>query len=115
MQRLTILFDADDVAENLCECWVNALNQKYGTNVHVEDVTQWDMSLAFPRLTREQVYGVLQTSAVYQRLSPMPGAQEYLQKLREDGHELYMVTATDYRSCPAKFERILSLFPWLDW
>lgn len=111
---LTILFDADDTAENLLNCWVAMLNEHYGTTVTIEDVKQWDVSMAFPELTKEQVYGVLQMDALWERLDPLPGSQRILQQLYDEGHQLYMVTATDYRTCKAKFDRILALFPFLD-
>lgn len=59
MKPLTILTDADDVIENLLDCWVAMLNNRYGTSASPEDVTDWNVSLAFPTLTREQVYSVL--------------------------------------------------------
>ena len=59
MTHLRILFDADDVAETLLEGWVKVLNERYGTTTSVEDVTDWDVSLAFPTLTKQQIYGVL--------------------------------------------------------
>lgn len=114
MTHLRILFDADDVAETLLEGWVKTLNERYGTTASVEDVTDWDISVAFPTLTKQQIYGVLQEDEVWANLTPMPGAQEYLKRLYDEGHELYMVTATDYRTCRVKIERILELFPFLD-
>lgn len=114
MPHLKILFDADDVAENLAQSWINILNERYGTSVSLEDVTDWDISLAFPTLTKDQIYGVLQENQLWANLQPIPGAQEYLQRLHDEGHELYMVTATDYRTCCVKIERILELFPFLD-
>ena len=53
MNRLKILFDADDVAETLVQGWVSILNERYGTSVSLEDVTDWDISLAFPTLTKK--------------------------------------------------------------
>ena len=55
MTRLRILFDADDVAEDLIGNWVLAVNEKYGTAVTPEDVRDWDITKAFPTLTREQI------------------------------------------------------------
>ena len=81
MTRLRILFDADDVAETLLEGWVKTLNERYGTTTSVEDVTDWDVSKAFPTLTKQQIYGVLQEDEVWAKLTPMPGAQEYLKRL----------------------------------
>lgn len=115
MRKLRVLFDADDVAENLCECLVQFLNERYGTSVSIEDVTNWDVSRAFPMLTREQVFAPFEEDALFRRLEPVPGAQEYLGRMRKDGHELYMVTASDYRTLPVKMERIFQLFPWLSW
>ena len=62
MKKLTILFDADDTVENLSDCWIAMLNERYGTSVTPEDVHGWDISLAFPTLTKEQVFGVLPVS-----------------------------------------------------
>lgn len=114
MNHLKILFDADDVAETLVQSWVDILNEQYGTKVSLEDVADWDISLAFPTLTKKQIYGALQEERLWANLQPTPGAQEYLQRLHDEGHELYMVTATDYRTCRVKIERILELFPFLD-
>lgn len=33
MKKLTILFDADDTVENLSDCWIAMLNERYGTSV----------------------------------------------------------------------------------
>ena len=112
---LTILFDADDVAENLLNCWVDLLNERYGTSVAFEDVKDWDMTIAFPTLTKQQVFGVLLDDELWHRLEPMPGSQCVLQKWYDQGHQLYMVTASDYRTCKVKVERILQMFPFLDW
>lgn len=114
MKKMTILFDADDVAENLCDCWIAALNERYGTSVTLEDVQEWDMTVAFPTLSRDQVFGVLHDSDFWKRLSPIEGAVEALTELQNEGHTLYMVTASDYRTCSAKIDHLLRLFPFLD-
>lgn len=115
MKPLRILFDADDTIENLLQCWVALLNEKHGTTVSHEDVTDWDVSLAFPTLSKDQVYSVLREDELWHRLSPIPGSKEVLQRLLNEGYELYMVTASDYHCCRAKFERIFELFPFLSW
>ena len=69
MKKLTILFDADDTVENLSDCWIAMLNERYGTSVTPEDVHGWDISLAFPTLTKEQVFGVSLRSPALLRYS----------------------------------------------
>ena len=114
-KKLTILFDADDTVENLCDCWIAVLNERYGTSVVPEDVHSWDISLAFPTLTKEQVFGVIQEDELWRKITPISGSIEVLQKLHDEEHQLYMVTASDYRTCKTKVERLLELFPFLDW
>lgn len=115
MEPLTILFDADDVVEDLCGRWVSFVNQCYGTHVSPEDITDWNIGSFFPTLTRDQVYGVLTSPEMWRGIEPIPGAAETLGRFRDEGHQLYMVTATDYRTPPDKFERIFEFIPWLDW
>lgn len=38
MNKLTVLVDMDDTLENLCATWVEYLNERHGTNVHIDDV-----------------------------------------------------------------------------
>lgn len=114
MKKLTILFDADDTVENLSDCWIAMLNERYGTSVTPEDVHGWDISLAFPTLTKEQVFGVLYDDELWRRITPISGSVEVLQKLYDEGHQLYMVTASSYHTCKTKVERLLELFPFLD-
>jgi len=115
MRPLTILFDADDTAEDLQSSWIRLLNQRYGTSVTPDDIKDWNMALAFPGLTKDQIFGVLSEEALWKNIDPIPGSQRILQKWFDQGHNLYMVTASDYRSCKAKTERILEIFPFLDW
>lgn len=110
---MTILFDADDTAENLLECWVSTLNRRHGTSVNKDEITEWDMTLAFPTLSPEEVFSPLYEDDFWKQVTPLPGCIEYLQRLIADGHELYMVTATDYRTCRAKIDRLLEIFPFL--
>lgn len=113
-QKLCILVDADDVCIDHYGMWVTALNQKYGTSVTPEDIKDWDVTKAFPTLTRSQIFGVLETPEFWTLAKAVPGSQEYLQRLHEEGHKIYVVTATDFSHCGAKVQVLLELNPFLD-
>lgn len=113
MRKLRILLDADDVLEDLTNAWVSYLNDRYGTHTCYEDITQWDMVLAFPGLTREQVYGVEGEKELFDRVRAKEGAQEYVRRLYDEGHELYVVTSTPPHAVAGKVELILRLYPYL--
>lgn len=115
MKKLTILFDADDTVEDLLGPWLEILNSTYDTNVKPEDVTDWNVASFFPRLTKGQVFAPPYDSNFWSLIEPIDGSVRNLQKLITDGHDLYMVTASNYQTCAAKVERLLEIFPFLDW
>ena len=113
---MRILIDADGVLENLSQEWVLYLDEKYGRNVEYEDLKEWDMTAAFPGLTREQVYGAELEEALYDRMKPMPGAPECVKRLLDAGHEVYVVTNTPYAVIQYKMEKVIfRYFPFLSW
>lgn len=73
MRHLTILVDMDDTIENLAEAWVDYLNARHQTSTSLSDITDWDISKAFPTLTKEQVYFPLNCphSVIYFGLYPV--------------------------------------------
>lgn len=113
---MTVLLDMDDVIENLVTGWVDYLNEKYGTSTVPEDVTDWDISKAFPSLTHDQVYSAELDGALWDKVKPMPGADEAMRRLLADGHEIYIVSATYYQTLKEKMEKVLfSFFPYISW
>ena len=113
---MTILIDMDDTIESLLKAWVNGVNRKYGRSVSCEDVTSWDVSAAFPGLTREEVYAVPLEQGFWKTVEPIPGAAEAIQRFMDAGHEVFIVTATPYESVTEKMTEVLfRYFPFLTW
>lgn len=114
--EITILIDIDDTIEYLCKSWCKWLNEKYGTNVEYEDVTSWDVSSFFPSLTKDQVFEPLHDADFWKLVEPMPDAIEYVEKLMDDGFNVYLCTSTDYRNVRPKYEHIIQKhFPYISW
>ena len=80
MKKLTILVDMDDTIENLSEAWVSYLNSRYGTNVSVSDISSWDISQAFPTLSKTEVYGALKEGGTVGSGKAAPWCREVSQK-----------------------------------
>lgn len=114
MKKLTILVDMDDTIENLSEAWVSYLNSRYGTNVSVSDISSWDISQAFPTLSKTEVYGALKEVELWGAVKPLPGAVKYLKKLVEDGNDVFIVTASHPDTVGAKMNQVLfRYFPFI--
>lgn len=116
MEQKVLLIDLDDTVENLGATWISILNERYGTTRRPEDQKVWDMTQSFPELDREQVYGILREEELYRRAQPLPGAQEYLRKLHDEGHVIYFVTVNPHHTVHAKYKWIVNrYFPFIDW
>ena len=115
MRKLRVLCDADDVIEELLPLWVRVINLEFGTNVKWNDITEWDMEKFFPNLTKKQIHSPIYKDGFWDCITPMTGANEFIDNILSDGHELYIVTATNYQTCGAKIEKLLEMFPMLKW
>ncbi|MCM1222536.1 MAG: hypothetical protein NC548_49510 [Lachnospiraceae bacterium] len=115
MRSLTILVDMDDVLENLVQCWTQTLNERYGTSVSEEDITNWHIAEFFPTLTKSQLFGVLQENGFWNKLSPMQNAPEVVERLIHDGHKVRVVTAAHFSTVAPKTDLLLKLYPCLKW
>lgn len=114
MNKLTILVDMDDTLENLSETWVTFLNETYGTNVHPNDVSSWDMSKNFSSLEASQIFSPLFNEKMWERVKPLPGAVDYLKRLIDDGHNVVIVTASHHDTIAMKLNNVLfKYFPYL--
>ena len=114
MKQLTILIDMDDTLENLCEAWVNYLNKRFGTAVKHSEITDWDMTLAFPEVPRSEVYRPLREQALWESVVPLPGAAKYVARLIRDGHKVVIVTASHPDTVKMKLKTVLfRYFPFL--
>ena len=111
MRKLTIVCDVDDVLFNLLPYWVDIINKRHGTSVNAADITQWDMQETFPSLTKEQIRAPLLEREFWEHIPTINGACECLERLVEDGHKVYLCTATDHRNFKYKVEALQEHFP----
>lgn len=107
---MTILVDLDNVLINTGQAWVDTLNERYGTSVNYDDVTEWDITKFFPTLTRNDVYAPLSTGEVWSRASPIPGASEVISKLIDEWHDVYITTASSLNTIGKKWKEVLQRF-----
>lgn len=116
MKKLTILVDMDDTIENLLYTWVTYLDEKYGLDVRYEDIKDWEMERTFTMLSSDQIFMPLRDADLWKRVKPLPGAVETLQKFIEDGHEVYIVTASHIDTVHMKMNEVLfKYFPYIDY
>lgn len=113
---MIVLVDMDDTIEQLLPAWLDWLNDRYGVLVTPDDIHSWNMDEAYPMLTKEQVYEPLFHDEFWDNVKPMDGAAEYLERIINDGHEVYIVTASNPHTLKAKMDKVLfRYFPFIHW
>lgn len=116
MRPLDILVDLDDTVWYLLKAWVQRLNARHGTSVSVDDIYDWDVTIAFPGLTREQVFAPLNEDDFWDTVEPMDGTAEVLEWAINEGHRVHIVTASLYSTLKSKMENALfKHFPFISW
>lgn len=114
LKKLLILFDADDVLENLVECWTDILNNRYGLNVEIGNILSWTISDFFP-IDRDLVYDVLYEEQLWRSLSIKDGAVDTVEQLQREGHTIKIITASHPKTVAIKSEILLDAFKTLNW
>ena len=113
---MVILVDMDDTIEYLLDAWLEKANAVYGRSVTREEITSWDVSAAYPGLTRQQIYDLVLEDEFWKNVRPIPGAAEALKRFMERGHYVYLVTATPYESVRGKMDyHLFRHFPFIEW
>lgn len=113
--EVIVCIDMDDTIENLCEAWVDYLNEKYGTHTKYTDLREWDVSKAFPTIEKNLIYQALHDTALWDTVKPKKDAQRYVKKLVDDGYSVYICTNTSYKFAQYKFDNVLfKYFPFLN-
>ena len=104
---MTILVDMDDTIEQLLKAWIRRINEKYGYSVTLDQITDWNVAAPYPGLTHNQVYNVLHEPGFWKTVEPIPGAAEGLKHFLEQGHEVFIVTATQREHLQEKMDNVL--------
>jgi len=115
MKKFKILVDMDDTLVNTVSRWVNWLNVVHGLHVDYDELKVWDMQVAYPSLTLKQIRAPLMNEHFWRLVRPLPGAVDALKRLIDDGHDVYICSASHpYTITPKIKECLLKHFDYLD-
>lgn len=111
---MVICIDVDDVICNLQETVVGIFNHRYGSTYTLNDFTEYNIMSVLPTrdgIAMRDMYG---ENGLYDKVFPIAGAQDGLQKLINMGHEIYLVTAAIPKTYGEKVAFIKRYFPFID-
>ena len=114
---MTVVCDVDDVINDLMPKTIELYNARRPSDiqeVHMEDMTDYDF---FDCLMSEEAVFMLslfKEKELWESLRPSKGSQKGLKALIDDGHKVYLATATDPDNFAWKCEWIQKFFPFIN-
>jgi len=104
---MKIGIDLDNVLNNLTREWINTYNLNEGSNIALEDVTDYNMTSNEGITTNIFKYF---NDELMERLVPLPDSIKVTEQLGQD-HELFIITATYPENMKIKMEWLAEHFP----
>ena len=111
MYRIAI--DFDEVLFATLEKVLEIYNKRHGTNIELSQITTYNLYDNFDSEVADELIELFVEKDVYSSLQPYKGAVRAVKSLVEQGHEVYIATATDVRNMEWKEELLQRHFPFV--
>ena len=111
---MIIQCDVDGVLNNLMKVTLNVFNENHGHHYTLEDITTYNLSNCFEQNEANIMKKIFENPDIWNKVKPIPGSQDGLQKLIRDGHVVYLVTNNSPYTYGQKFDWIRTYFPFVD-
>ena len=105
--------DLDDVLWDLLGAWLQRYNTIVDGHIAPEDIKSWSIEQYILPNTKEMLFYILEQKDFWKTVQPISGAAEVLYRLMQDGYNVYIVTASSYKTLPAKLNHFFELFPFV--
>lgn len=111
---MVIAVNVGNVICNLQEVVVNLFNNRHGSHYTLNDFTEYDVMNILPTKDGIAMKDMYSEPGLYDKVKPIPGAQESLQKWMNEGHQVYLVTDAIPKTYLEQVEFIHRYFPFID-
>lgn len=89
---MVIMIDVDGVLNNLQDAVIKIFNERYGTSYTVNDFKNYNVSECLNKIDAINFVKIYSEKGIYDFVNPLNGAQNAINKLKKQGHEVYIVT-----------------------
>lgn len=111
---MLICMDVDNVICNLQETVIKLFNERYNTNYTLEDFHDYNIENDIPLKEAIMMKAMYSEQDIYNNVKPINGSQKFVQKLINDGHQVYLVTDAIPSIYNEKVEWLHTYFPFID-
>lgn len=88
---MLIGIDCDGIVDDLHKEWLKVYNKIWNDNLRIKNITDWDISKFVKPECGSKIIDLL-TPELYQNISPISGAKEGVEDLRNKGYRIIFIT-----------------------
>lgn len=92
---MKILVDCDNVLNNLAESVLEIYNEEWDDNLTIEDIKDYYIENFVKDAAKHDFYHYFTNKKVWKNIKVAEGAAQVINKLREEGHRVYLCTKTE--------------------
>lgn len=113
--RLSILVDMDNCINNLMEATCNLFNKENGTYYALESFQKYSITDCIPEEHAQKMQALFVDKRLWDSTRPAKGSQSAIKRMKDNGDEVLIVTATHFENVPWKAEWLAKYFPFIEW
>lgn len=110
---LKIALDFDETLFPTLEKVIEIYNNKHSTNIELSQITTYNLYGCFDTEVADELLELFVDKSVYDCIQPYKGAVRAIKTLIEQGHEIYVATASDMRNMEWKEQLMRRHFPFI--
>lgn len=111
---MVIISDVDGVLNNLMDVVLNEYNKKYNAAFSLSDITTYNLDGCFEPNVARRMTKLFSLPEVWNKVKAVDGSVNALQKLINDGHQVYLATDHNPNTYGDKVAWIKRFFPFID-
>ena len=111
---MKIGIDIDNTICNSSHCVLNYVNERIGTKLQIRDITEYCMENFLPDEHKHLIPEAFHDKEMWKKVELFPAAKYYINRLINEGHDIYFVTATTFANVNKKSSFLKRHFPRLD-
>lgn len=110
---MTIAIDFDETLFATLEKVIEIYNKRNGAELSLSQITAYNLFECLPSDVAEQLIELFEDKTVYDFLRPYNGAVRAVQSFVNNGHEVYIATATSSKNLEWKEQLLKRYFPFV--
>ena len=110
---MIICVDIDGVLNNLVEKTLELYNTHNGKNIKISDIKTYNFYDCLPQEDAKGIIELFKNKELWDSLTPLPGSQNAFKQLVNNGHQIYLATATDITNFEWKCNWVTNFYPFI--